>query len=41
MLNLHRDKKLIMRETGRDGRILSDHRQDSNVAVDGIGNLAH
>ena len=25
---------------GRDGKILSDHRQDDNVAVAGIGYLA-
>ena len=31
MLNyLHRDKKIVRREPGRDGKILSDHRQDSN-----------
>ena len=29
-----------MREPGRNGKILSDHRQDDNVAVGGIGNLA-
>ena len=28
MLNLHRDKKIVRREPGRDGKILSDHRQD-------------
>ena len=27
MLNLHRDKKNVRRESGRDGKILSDHRQ--------------
>ena len=36
MLNLHSDK-LVRREPGRDGKMLSDHRQDSNVAVGGIG----
>ena len=40
MLNLHRDKKIVRRELGRDGKILRDHRQDGNVAVGGIGNLA-
>ena len=30
MLNLHRDKKIVRREPGRDGKILSDHRQDGN-----------
>ena len=33
MLNLHRDKKIVRRETGRDGKILSDHRQDGNDEV--------
>ena len=28
------------RELGRDGKILSGHRQDGNVEVGGIGNLA-
>ena len=28
MLNLHRDKKIVRREPGRDGKILRDHRQD-------------
>ena len=32
MLNLHRDKKIVRREPGRDGKILSDHRQDGNGA---------
>ena len=36
MLNLHRDKNRS-REPGRDEKILSDHRQDGNVAVVGIG----
>ena len=40
MLNLHRDEKISRREAGRDGKILSDHRQDGNVAVGGTGNLA-
>ena len=39
VLNLHRDKK-SKREPGRDGNISTDHRQDGNVAVDGIGYLA-
>ena len=26
-------------QSGGDGNILSDHRQDSNAAPDGIGNL--
>ena len=31
---MHRDKKIIRREPGRDGKILHDHRQDgNNVAV--------
>ena len=25
MLNLHRDKKIVRREPGRDGKILSEH----------------
>ena len=33
MLNLHRDKKIVRREPGRDGKILSDHRQDGNDEV--------
>ena len=33
MLNLHRDKKNIRREPGRDEKILCDHRQDGNDAV--------
>ena len=41
MLNLHRDKKMVhRREQGRDGKIISDHRQDVSVAVGGIGSLA-
>ena len=41
MLNLHHDKKSKARkEPGRDGKILRDHRQDSNIAVGGIGNMA-
>ena len=31
MLNLHRDKKIVRREPGRDGKILCDHRQDGYV----------
>ena len=30
MLNLHRDKKNVRREPGRDGKILCDHRQDGD-----------
>ena len=30
MLNLHRDKKIVRREPGRDGKILCDHRQDGS-----------
>ena len=33
MLNLHRDKEIVRREPGRDGKILSDHRQDGNDEV--------
>ena len=33
MLNLHRDKKNVRCEPGRDGKILSDHRQDGNDEV--------
>ena len=33
MLDLHRDKKNVRREPGRDGKILSDHRQDGNDDV--------
>ena len=33
MLDLHRDKKIARREPGRDGKILSDHRQDGNDEV--------
>ena len=33
MLNLHRDKKIVRREPGRDGKILCDHRQDGNYEV--------
>ena len=33
MLNLQRDKNTVRREPGRDGKILSDHRQDSNDEV--------
>ena len=35
MLNLHRDKNAVKREPGRDGKTLSDHRQDRS----GIGSL--
>ena len=41
MLNLHRDKSRKKAGTGERRKILSDYRQDSNVAEDGrIGNLA-
>ena len=40
MLKLHRDEEIRSREPGRDGKIPSDLRQDGNVAVCGIGNLA-
>ena len=41
MLNLHHHKIcMIRREPGREGKILSDHKQDGNVAVGGTGNLA-
>ena len=33
MLNLHRDKKIVRREPGRDRKILCDHRQDGNDEV--------
>ena len=33
-------QKFERRESGRDGKILRDHRQDGNVEVDGIGNPA-
>ena len=33
-------QKLVRREPGGDGKILRDHRQDGNVAVGEIGNLA-
>ena len=33
VLNLHRDKKIVRREPGRDGKILCDHRQDGNDEV--------
>ena len=36
MLNLDCDKKIVRREPGRNVKILSDHRQDGNFAVDGI-----
>ena len=36
MLNLHRDKKIVRREPGRDEKILSDHRQDT-VKMRSIG----
>ena len=38
MPSLHRDKKR-RREPGKDGKILSNHGQDDNVAVGGSGNL--
>ena len=33
MLKLHRDKKIVKRGPGRDGKILSGHRQDGNDEV--------
>ena len=36
----HGNSWFVMREQGRDGKILRDHREDSNVAVGRIGNLA-
>ena len=33
LLNLYRDKKTVRCEPGRDGKILSDHRQDGNDEV--------
>ena len=39
MLNLYRDKNRG-REPVRDVKIVRDHRQDGNVAVGGIVNLA-
>ena len=33
VLNFHRDKKIVVREPGRDGNILRDHRQDGNDEV--------
>ena len=33
VLNLDRDKKIVRREPGRDGKILCDHRQDGNDEV--------
>ena len=33
MPNLHRDKKHVKRVSGRDGKILGDHRQDGNDEV--------
>ena len=39
MPSLYRDKNR-MQEPVRDGKIVRDHRQDGNVAVGGIGNLA-
>ena len=38
-MNLHHDKNR-RRGPVRDGKIFRDHRQDGNVAVGGIGNLA-
>ena len=40
VLNLHRDKNR-WREADKYGKILSDLKQDGNVAVRGIGNPAH
>ena len=33
LVNLHRGKKFLTREPGRDGKILGDHRQDGNDEV--------
>ena len=33
LLNLNRNKKIVRREPRRDGKILSDHRQDGNDEV--------
>ena len=33
MLNLHRDKKIVRRESGRDWKVLNDHKQDGNDEV--------
>ena len=49
MLNLHRYKKIVRREPGRDGKIVCDHRQDGNDEVHRLvmslewysGNLAY
>ena len=30
---MHRDKKIVRREPGRDGKILCDHRQGGNDEV--------
>ena len=38
MKNLHRDKN-SRRALGRDGKALSYHRQDDNVAIGGISNM--
>ena len=40
VLNLNRDRKNGRREPGRDGNILSNHGQDSNITAGGIDNLA-
>ena len=39
MLNLHRDKKIVRREPGRDGKILCDHRQDGNGGPSAISEM--
>ena len=40
MLNLHSDKKSYARTEERWRKIITDHRQDGNVAVGGIGDRA-
>ena len=41
MLNLHRDRKIAGENRGEMVKfLLSVHRQDGNVTVGGIGNLA-
>ena len=32
--------KFVRREPERDGKMLRDHRQDDNVAIGNVGNLA-
>ena len=40
MLNLHRDGKIVDEHQGEIGKSLREHRQDDNVEVGGIGDLA-